>query len=140
MANILTRPLKMSIVNENPYGIRRTTHAVPTLITIFASRARPLVGEASMVRLAICVEIVFMLMFALVELAGIEVAAKICKSGAEGGVRLRKSLLCQATNISGAMPRMGSVNVVVLWLDTTVVGSVIEPWQFVASRLKVMRL
>lgn len=93
-----------------------------------------------MVRLAICVEIVFMLMFALVELAGIEVAAKICKSGAEGGVRLRKSLLCQATNISGAMPRMGSVNVVVLWLDTTVVGSVIEPWQFVASRLKVMRL
>jgi hypothetical protein len=42
----------------------------------------------------------------LVELTDVAMASMTCTSGAEGGVRLAKSLLLQAINISSAIPRM----------------------------------
>lgn len=72
---------------------RRTPHAVPTPIPIFASCASPLAGKVSVLTLVVYV----VLSFVLVESADFDVAVV---------VNLAKSLLSQATNISGAMPKM----------------------------------
>lgn len=55
-----------------------------------------------------CARVTFksLLVFMLVGLTDVDVAAKICKSGADSGVKYGKSLLSQATNTSGAKPRM----------------------------------